>query len=197
MARPKDDLSRVSINQLATLTGSHYRAITKILSQAGIQELATDGNSRFFDPKEALPAIFEAQGHRARRPSLESPSTPDPDDIAKLLDPGIQNARLAAARTRKVEIEIEIMLKKYVPAEDVEKVWTDMIMASKAKLRSLGSRVAPRLLGLKDVVRIEEEIEREIYAAMSELKDYEAEQYHAPGEAGDEPMGPTTETDDQ
>jgi len=177
MARPKEDLSRVTINQLEKLTGSNYRSITKVLSEAGIEEIANDGNSRFFDPKAALPVIFEAQGFRARKKNLPTESDPDAD-VEMLLDPAIQSARLSRARTRKVEVEIDILLKKLVPSDDVERVWMGMIMASRTRLKVLGLAIAPRVVGETDQIKIEDIINEEVARALGELKDYDAGQYN-------------------
>lgn len=199
MARPKEDLSRVTLNQLEKLTGSNYRTITKLLNEANVQEVANDGNSRYFDPKEALPVIFEAQGHRTRKKhALEFSDFGDGEespDVENLLDPAIQSARLSRARTKKVEVEIDVMLKKLVPAEDVERVWMGMISASISRLRVLPIAIAPRLVGETDQIKIEEIIREEIDKIRSELKDYDPDDYSETGQEGDGGMGSEAETD--
>jgi hypothetical protein len=197
LARPKENLSKLTINQLETLTGSHYRAIKKVLSEAGIEPVEMDDNSIYYNPIEALPVIFESQGLRSRKYSpMDDPDEVDEAAMEKLLDPAIQNARLARARTKKVQVETEVMLRKLVPAEDVEKVWTDMIMASRAKLRSLPIRIAPSLVGIKDPIFIEQQIEKEINAALNELKEYDPEHYNDDGSEGDAEMDSSSTTHD-
>lgn len=189
MARPKEDLSRVTINQLENLTGSHYRAIVQILSDAGIEEVAADGNARYFETKSALDAIFRDKFGLTEydENGKKQPKYLD-EKSENLADPVVQHARLSKYRADKIKIEIDMLMRRLVPAEDVEKVWTDMIMASKAKMRSLATRIAPSLLNQTDVIKIEEKLEREIDDAMKELKDYEPEQYYEVSSNGDGQM---------
>lgn len=197
MARAKIDLSKLSINQLEALTGSTYRSIVKILSEAEISEVSIDDNCRYYDPKKALPAIFEAQGYRTRpRVSELSPDGDDPA-VENLLDPAIQNARLARARTKKVEIENDILLKKLVPAADVEAFWVKMLMASKAKLRALPDKLKTKLVSLTDQTQIEEILETGINEALNELSNYDSSDFGETSHEDYGSMGSSSEIDHQ
>nr|BFD58902.1 hypothetical protein CKG001_10090 [Bdellovibrio sp. CKG001] len=195
MANPKDDLSRVTINQIEKLTGSNYRRITKILSDAGVQSVGKDGNAIYYDPKKALPAVFESMGYRTRQQSVV-PDDADDSEIAKLLDPQIQNARLAREKTRKLQIEIEILTSKYVLAADVERVWTNIVVAVKARLRAIPSRMAPHLIKKEDPLEIEATLEKEINEALEELSAEDAGELYSDDGDGDDEIRTAPETDD-
>ncbi|MEN0059591.1 MAG: hypothetical protein AAGB31_12200 [Bdellovibrio sp.] len=195
MANPKDDLSRVTINQIEKLTGSNYRRIVKILSDSGIQSVGKDGNAIYYDPKKALPAVFESMGYRTRQQS-PIPDDVDDEEVAKLLDLQIQNARLAREKTRKLMIEIDILSGKYVLSTDVERVWSNIVIAAKAKLRSIPGRMAPHLIKKEDPIEIEATLDKEINEALEDLSAQDAGELYSDDGGGDDQVGTSTEVDD-
>lgn len=194
MANAKDDLSRVTINQIEKLTGSNYRRITKILSDAGVQSVGKDGNAIYFDPKKALPVVFESMGYRTNQ--AHRIQDEDDDALAKLLDPQIQNARLAREKTRKLQIEIDILTGKYVLGSDVERVWSNIVVAVKARLRAIPGRMAPHIIKKEDPLEIEGILEKEINEALEELSAEDAGELYSDDGDGDDEIRTASETDD-
>lgn len=103
-----------------------------------------------------------------------------------------QRERLAAAQAEKVETENAVRRKELAVVGDVIAVWTDHIIAARAKLLSLPSKLAPTLTNLDDPNLIAASIRAEVNAALHELADHEPAQVEPRGnESRVEGMGAT------
>src|SRR5262249_50434887 len=65
------NLRRLSISQLNQITGRSPRYISERLRSAGLQPVAEDGRTLFFDPRQALPVLFEVDTAQAERARLD------------------------------------------------------------------------------------------------------------------------------
>jgi hypothetical protein len=176
MSRTKTDLSRVTLNQLETLTGKNFRALKKALADVTPEER---GGSFFYDPTEALPIIYGI-----RFSDLPAPDAAGDDDSvadpARPLDPVREKALLDRAKRRKVDIEIQEKLKKLIPAEKVAEEWGKMVGAFRSKLLNLPKKLAPKVCATKDVNKIEKILTAECHEALQELAGYESDRDSAP-----------------
>ncbi|AHZ84654.1 hypothetical protein Bb109J_c1965 [Bdellovibrio bacteriovorus] len=198
MAKAKPELSKLTYNQLQQLTDMSYRKIKSLLADEGIEPVETDGNSIYFDPKEALPVIFEAQGFRTRPQEIGDDSPLDRPDTSEILNPAIQSARLSRARTEKTEIEIAKLRGELVPVDDVVFFVSNMITSAKSKLRALPDRITPVIMGYKDSVEAKEFHRKEIDRALIDLREYNVEDFiDSADPEGDAELGSATESDDQ
>lgn len=84
------------------------------------------------------------------------------------------------ARTRKMEadaaiaeIELQKAQKLLVKAEDVEKVWSTILFAVRAKLLAIPSKAAPILALEKDVAIIKDILDNAVGEALTELAGYD------------------------
>ena len=103
-----------------------------------------------------------------------------------------QRERLAAAQAEKVETENALRRKQLAVVSDVVAAWTDHILACRAKLLSLPSKLSPVLLNLDDPNLIAATIRAEVNAALAELAEYQPAEV-GPGshDAGVESVGAT------
>lgn len=84
------------------------------------------------------------------------------------------------ARTRKMEadaaiaeIELQKAQKLLVKADDVEKVWSTILFAVRAKLLAIPSKAAPVLALEKDVAIIKDVLDNAVGEALAELSGYD------------------------
>lgn len=187
----KPDLSKVSINQLQQLTGSSYRTVKARLGN--LSPVHADGNTLYFDPIVALPLIFEATGPKKAAAPVHDPANPSATEDK--LDPMLQAARLSRARTKKVELETRVLEGELIHSDDVERVWSDMVGAFRAKILGLSTRVAPVLVG-KDITEIQLELSKLHKEALQELSEYDPEQFNPrTGEESGEESGAAARSD--
>lgn len=76
------------------------------------------------------------------------------------------------AKRQKAEIELAHIKGEMHKSEDVEKVLNHMVMAFRAKMLALPSKLALQLSTIDDVNKIEAILERDIHQALSELSEY-------------------------
>lgn len=199
MAKQKPSLDKLTYNQLQQLTGTSYRKIKSLLEDAEIEPVERDGNSVYFDPKQALPVIFEAQGFRTnQRNDFEMDDSPlDHPDVNEVLNPAIQSARLSKARTEKTELEIAKLRGELIPLESVVFFVSSMIVAAKSKLRALPDRITENIMGYKDPIDAKIFFRKEIDKALIELRDYDTREFiESHDSEGDEELGTSTGDDD-
>jgi Asp-tRNA(Asn)/Glu-tRNA(Gln) amidotransferase A subunit family amidase len=61
--------------------------------------------------------------------------------------------------------------------EDVKALWNNIVVAAKSKLASIGVKLAPQLRGETDEGIIQEHIDREVYEALKEISEYNADDF--------------------
>ncbi|WP_374029763.1 hypothetical protein [Bdellovibrio bacteriovorus] len=175
MARAKEDLSKLSINQLEVLTGATFRSIKKWLAAAGLEPEETTDNSILFDPREALPIIFENLGYKNKN---KMPAGFNPEDeaaVAKVLDPFVQRARKDRAQADKAEFELDILRKKYLPAAEIKLVWSSIMTNFRVKVLTFAASEAPTLVGIKDPKEMRNKLEASCREFLEELSTYDPE----------------------
>lgn len=89
----------------------------------------------------------------------------------------IEHTLLERAKRETTEIELEQLKGSLLYANDVEHAMANMILTAKARLLSLPSKCAPKILGQKNITAIAEIIQREIYDALSELREMPAPRF--------------------
>jgi phage terminase Nu1 subunit (DNA packaging protein) len=77
--------------------------------------------------------------------------------------------RLAAAQAEKHEMENAVRRKELADVKDVDRVWSDMVLATRAKFLSMPAKLAAQLTNLTDAAVIATRIRAEVYAALAEL----------------------------
>jgi hypothetical protein len=90
-------------------------------------------------------------------------------EVAKL-----EHERLKARKTELLVLEMEGKLHY---EEDVKALWNNIVVAAKSKLASIGVKLAPQLRGETDEGIIQEHIDREVYEALKEISEYNADDF--------------------
>jgi phage terminase Nu1 subunit (DNA packaging protein) len=86
-----------------------------------------------------------------------------------------EHALFEKAKREKAELDLQQHKKELLLATDVEHLMAGMILTCKAKLLSIPSKVAPKLLKQTNPAIVVDLIQAEIYEALSELKEIPAE----------------------
>jgi phage terminase Nu1 subunit (DNA packaging protein) len=124
---------------------------------------------------------------RAMRDWPDAPRNPDgtypgPDLVAWFIErrtpdaaPEVedQRQRLAAAQAEKVEHENAVRRGELARMDDVVRFWTDCIANTRARLLGMPSKLAPQLVNITSAPVIQSAIRAEVYAALTELSQYE------------------------
>lgn len=82
-------------------------------------------------------------------------------------------ARLTAAKADMAEMQAAILKGTVHEAKAVEAVWTDHLLACRAKLLGLPKKLAPRIHGVEKLTAIETELEAAVTEALNELASYD------------------------
>jgi hypothetical protein len=87
---------------------------------------------------------------------------------------GIKSAklRLLTAQADKAELELNSLSEKYVSAEELEFEWSSLVLAFRAKMLSMPSKLAMILAGASEPAKAHKILEDEIYDALTELSKY-------------------------
>jgi hypothetical protein len=77
--------------------------------------------------------------------------------------------RKIAAEAALAEVELETVQKKLIPAEQIEKEWSEMIMNCRAKLLSIPAKVSPEVFAADDLTTVKVLLKQSINEALNEL----------------------------
>ena len=164
----------VNIDTLTKLTGSTRRTILNKCHE--LTRVQGKGREHLFESKDALPLILNIHKHDNK--TLETERT-----------------RLASAQAEKTELEVEVIKGTLIPAENVEAVVNGMVSSFRAKMLSLPTKAAPSVVQLADVAEAETLLRDYVYEALTELSNYEPEQYSTKDDKkGSKTSGSTTGT---
>lgn len=84
-----------------------------------------------------------------------------------------ERARLTRAKADMAEMQAAILKGTVHEASAVEAVWTDHLMACRAKLLAMPKKLAPRVQGTDKITAIEAEIDAAVTEALNELAAYD------------------------
>ena len=79
------------------------------------------------------------------------------------------------AKREKTELQLKVMKGELHASKDVESIMTDMITRAKVKLLGLPSKVAPSVIGFKDISKVQAILKNHIEEALLELVEYNPE----------------------
>ena len=77
--------------------------------------------------------------------------------------------RKIAAEAALAEVELETVQGKLIPAEQIEKEWSEMIMNCRAKLLSIPAKVSPEVFAADDLTTVKVLLKQSINEALNEL----------------------------
>jgi hypothetical protein len=142
-------MSLESISWYSEKTGFTRETCAKRLANVPFQ----DGPkaAKLYETREALPALFEV------------PQGGQQMDLAR------ERALLAKSQRTKLDMEIEVLRGKLLPADKVESAWASLAAAFRARMLSLPSKCAPMAVGAAKVIDAERLIEDAVHDALNEL----------------------------
>jgi len=142
-------------------------------------ELRTDRRTLAKILEDVAPAEEKKTGTRIEKRWLMA------DVVARLLDQRIaeligdaegeplnleqQRARLAKAQADRQELALRRERCEVLPLDLVASFWQGLVAAARAKLLSMPTRLAPRVVAAKTLPEAEAEIKSQVYEALSEL----------------------------
>jgi len=129
----KQDLTKLSINQLSLLTGKAYNSVRKLLS--GLDPISKDGRTLLYLTKDALAYIYDATKESDRE-------------------------RLDRVRADQVEFDLAIKRGDYAPIDHLRFAISDFASQSRAIFEGIPKKVKHSLptLRAKEIKIIEKEI---------------------------------------
>lgn len=144
----------VKSDELGKILNLTTRRINQ-LAQEGILQRDYSGK---FDLRKAIPAYIDYQLNESDELKLEKTAH-------------------EKIKREKSELELKLMKNELHRSEDVEAVMTDMILRCRSRLLNIPSKAAPLIIGYKDVMRIQNVLQKQIEEALNELADYEPEMF--------------------
>lgn len=154
----------MSISELSNLTGFTRETVAKRL--ADIPHTTAAGNAKRYDPRVALPALYEVAGNSGQ------------------VDLMRERALLARSQRTKLDIEIGVMQRDLIPASTVETTWSGMTTAARQRLLAIPYRIAMAAQSADgNFAKMEAAALSLIVEALEELHGYDVNDY-TPGKRG-------------
>lgn len=82
-----------------------------------------------------------------------------------------------AYKAKIAQVEYEKAIGVLVPTVIVEQIWGKLLSNFRAKMIAIPSKVAPQLQGMEDILEIEQLIKEQIHEGLSELSEFNLEDY--------------------
>lgn len=165
----------INIDQVVDLCKSTRRTAMKRLID--VEKIKGKGREILVESTIALPIMFGLN-----------------DTDKKTLDS--ERTRLASAQAEKTELEVQVIKGNLIPAPNVETTVNNMVSAFRSKMLSFPTKAAPAVLPLADVAEAESVLRDLVYEALTELSNYDPEQYRTKNDnEGGTAGGSTTKAD--
>lgn len=123
MTTHKQDLSKLSINQLPQITGKAYNTTKRLL--AGLAPISKDGRTLYYLSTDALARIYATKAESEKE-------------------------RLDRVRADKVAFDLSVSRGEYLQLDDVEALMMEAAATFSGQKRSMGSRLAGQLASMSD-----------------------------------------------
>ena len=142
---PKADLSQLSIEQLATVTGRDRRTVTSRLK--GLDPVSLEGREKRYEAPAALKRIYLG----------------DDWDLDRA------RARLAKEQGDKIARENALARGEIVPASEVEGWMVQLFSSFMQRIRALPAKAAPEAHGSETIAQCESVLRRHTDEALEEI----------------------------
>ena len=93
------------------------------------------------------------------------------------LDLGEERARLTHHQANIAELDERVQRGELIPAEIVERVWSDMVASFRAKILSIPTKAAHQFIALNNISEIQDALKEHHNEALLELSEYESTDY--------------------
>ncbi len=153
------DVKFLTASDLEYLTGRNFRTIKKRLGD--LEPVKTRGRSKFYEARAAIARVFSS------------------NDAQVQYDLNKERARLAAMQADEKQIDYLRKVETLLPADLVEKEWSNLVGAVRAKLLSIPVKAAPHLLELTTPEEAEHNLRPFILEALAELSNGQTDSTYA------------------
>ncbi len=92
-----------------------------------------------------------------------------------------ERAKLTKAKRETAEIELALLRNEVHAAEDITAVVAGMLMAFRARLLALPTKMAPMLLAQTELTKIQDILRSGVYECLSELSEYDPADFAGKG----------------
>jgi hypothetical protein len=154
-------LGSLSIDQLVIVTGKSRKTVQ--VKIAKLKPDRQDNKGFYYSTKDAVAAIMQSD--------LEKDSNQDEAQLLK------EKLKLETNKAEKSRIQLSLLKKEALPLSSVEKTWVKMLSTFRAKLLAIPSKISLELVGKKDVHEIEDRFTETLHEALSELKEFNVNDY--------------------
>lgn len=156
------------------------------LSERRIRQLAGEGiiDKTKSGSYELIPTIKKYILHLRANVEAKKESCSDDENFFK------EKALHEKAKREKAELELAIMKNQLHNATDVEMVMSGMLSTFRNRILAIPQKVAPKLIGIRNLAELSEIINIEILETLTELSDYDPVMF-----AGGEGYGELDEDD--
>jgi hypothetical protein len=148
MPTHKADLSRLSITQIAELTGRAKETVSRLLRAAGVSPADQDGRTLYFDPRVALPVVFE---------------------VGQGLSLDAERARLAKEQADAKAMENAVTRGELLSRTEQEGLLVAVATTIRGALLAFEARLAPALDGAATIAQRAVVIREHVHEALSAL----------------------------
>lgn len=93
------------------------------------------------------------------------------------LDLGKERARLTYHQANIAELDEDVRRGELIPADVVERVWSDMVASFRAKVLSIPTKAAHQFVNLTNISEIQDALKEHHNEALLELSEYEPKDY--------------------
>ncbi|CAJ1003891.1 Terminase small subunit [Brevibacillus aydinogluensis] len=174
--KAKTDISDLIVNTdaMATLLGFTRQRINQ-LAKEGILEKQAAGR---------FPLMKNVQRYiEYLRTGVKDKGDSDDEAQAKYWE---EKALHEKAKRETAEIKLAKLKNQVHDAADVELVLTNMLVTFRSRIMSIPEKVAPKVLGMKNLSEISEVINAEVLEALAELSEYDPGMFSGVGEDEEE-----------
>ena len=129
----------------------------------GVEPVLREGRSVYFSVRDVVDYQLG---------KVASKHKPDND-----LDIVAERARLTYHQANIAELEEDVKRGELIPADVVERVWSDMAASFRAKILSIPTKAAHQFIALTNISEIQDALKEHHNEALLELSDYDPKDY--------------------
>ena len=145
--------------ELATVAGYTYRRLYDI-------DMMLPKEEKLFVRSEADDKKFDLAVFVQRWVAYNRQASEEENEELSVI-----KAQHERVKKEKTEIEVARMRSEYVPAQDVQRLWTSVAALVQGRFVSMGKKLAPALAGMRSPDEIEAAIDREVRDALTMIAD--------------------------
>lgn len=176
----------LSFRQYAKLRGCSPQSVSNAVAEGRISVIKGERRGKVVDLIDPQKANIEWE-HNTKTEyrntvaeekfslEVESPEISFGDNVPPSLF--VSRAWGEAYKAKLAQVEYEKAIGALIPAVIVEQIWAKLLSNFRAKMIAIPSKVAPQLQGMEDLLEIEQLIKEQIHEGLSELSEFNIDDY--------------------